>query len=133
MAALELMIGEEAIHQAMDYYVAWKPEAELARNVLWRLRPWSVMQRCYEIYHFSADIEQRRVAIDLLRVVADERALDWIEEFLADPNDGIQGWDVGILDQFLWGGNMSSNGDMPEKAEGLLVKAERHHNPQVQS
>ena len=57
MAALELMIGEEAIHQAMDYYVAWKPEAELARNVLWRLRPWSVMQRCYEIYHFSADIE----------------------------------------------------------------------------
>lgn len=89
MAALELMIGEEAIHQAMDYYVAWKPEAELARNVLWRLRPWSVMQRCYEIYHFSADIEQRGVAIDLLRVVADERALDWIEEFLADPNDGI--------------------------------------------
>ena len=39
MAALELMIGEEAIRQAIDYYVAWKLEAELARNVLWRLRP----------------------------------------------------------------------------------------------
>ena len=89
MAVLELMIGEEAIRQAVDYYVAWKPEAELARNVLWRLRPWSAMQRCDEIYHSSADIAQCRAATDLLRVVADERAPDWIDKFLADQDDGV--------------------------------------------
>lgn len=101
MAALELIIGEEAIRQSVDFYVASEPEAELARAVLWRLRPWSAMQRCYEIYHSGADIEYRRAAIDLLRVVADERAFDWIEEFLADPDEGIQGWGIGVLDQLL--------------------------------
>lgn len=133
MAALELIVGEEAIRQSVDYYVALKPEAELVRQVLWRLRPWSAMQRCCEIYHSDADIEYRRTAIELLRVVADERAFDWIEEFLADPDEGIQGWGIGVLDQLLWGGSMSPNGDIPEKAERLLVKAEGHHNPQVQS
>jgi len=133
MAALEMIVGEEAIRQSVDYYIALKPEAELARQVLWRLRPWSAMQRCYEIYHSDADIEHRRTAIELLRVVADERALDWIEEFLADPDQGIQGWGIGVLDQLLWGGSMSPNGDVPEKAERLLVKAEGHHSPHVQS
>ena len=126
MAALELIVGEEAVRQSVDYYVALKPEAELARAVLWRLRPWSAMQRCYEIYHSDADIEYRRTAIELLRVVADERALDWIEEFLADSDNGIQGWGIGVLDQLLWGSGMSQNGN-------ALKKAERHHNPHVQS
>ncbi len=88
MAALELIVGENNIRQAVDDYVAVKPQAELIRQVLWRLRPRSAMERCYEIYHSNADIDQRRAAIELLRVVADERVLPWIEEFLSGPGSG---------------------------------------------
>ena len=131
LVAVEKIIGEDVLRQAVDYYVALKPEYELARRVLWQLRPWSAMQRCYEIFRSDADIESRRTAIELLRVVADERVLDWVDEFLADSDVGIQNWAMGILDQMLFGGDIRNNEPAMEKVEQLLVFAEAHLSPSV--
>ena len=129
--AIEQIIGEDVVRQAVDYYVGWKPESELARSVLWQLRPWSAMQRCYEIYRSDAAVEDRRTAIELLRVVADERVLDWITEFLTDPDAGIQNWSMGILDQMLFGGDIRNSETAMEKVEQLLAAAEQHTSPAV--
>ncbi len=133
VSALELIVGEDTIRQAVDYYVAWRPERELARSFLRRFRPWSAMQRCYEIYKISIDIDDRRAALNLLGDIADGRVLDWIDEFLADPDEGIQTWGIGVLDRVLWGGGIRQNEAAMEKAYKLLDVGESHNNPHVGS
>ena len=131
MLAIEQIIGEDVLRQAVDHCVAWGRESELTRHVLWRLRPWSAMQRCHEIVHSDADREDRRAAVGLLTVVGDERVLDWIDEFLADPDDWIQQGAINILDQMLFGGGIRYNEPAMEKVERLLISAQTHPNPHV--
>lgn len=121
--AIELLIGENNIRDAVDYYIEGKPGSELARAVLWRIHSPAAMNRCYEIYKSPADIETRRLAIELLRVAADRQVLNWINEFLKDEDTGIQAWGIGVLDQLV-----TSNLIDDEDAEPLLLIAEAHHN-----
>jgi HEAT repeats len=125
-AALELLLGPDMLRQAVDHYVAFKPGFMLVRNVLWLLHPWSAMLRCYEIYKSDNSLETRGLAVELLKVVADSRAIPWIYEFLADPEPDIQNGGVGILDQILWGG-----GAREEDCDPLLKLARNHSSPYV--
>lgn len=102
LQAIELLIGEKQLRDSVDYYISQAPGCELARVVLWQLHPWPAMQRCYEIFRLSENILDRQLAIELLRVVADRRALKWIDEFIIDPDPGVQNWGAGVLDQLLW-------------------------------
>jgi hypothetical protein len=124
--ALELILGEDALRASVDYYLAYGRGSELARSVLWQLHPWSAMSYCYEIFKGPHAIETRRTAVELVRVVADRRALPWISEFLADKDADIQAWGVGVLDQLLW-----SELIKPEESEDLLRAAEQHANEAV--
>src|SRR5688572_24143069 len=99
--AIELLLGEDNLRESVDYYISGAPGSELARSVLWLIRPWSAMRYCYEIYKSEADIETRRMAVELLRVVADKRALSWVVEFLGDEDSGIQTWGVEMLEQLI--------------------------------
>lgn len=121
LRAIELLLGEENLRATVDYYITHGPGSELARNVLWQLRPWSAMQRCYEIYRSDVDVETRCSAVELLRVVADRRALPWVHEFLNDTHQGIQIWGAGLLDQLLW-----SELVQPEECVELLEEMSRH-------
>jgi len=67
-------------------------EAERPRSVLWLLRPWSAMLPCRELFSTAGDLQVRRSAVELLRVVADRRVVPWVPTFLADPDPGIQRW-----------------------------------------
>ncbi|MCB0127473.1 MAG: HEAT repeat domain-containing protein, partial [Caldilineaceae bacterium] len=100
--AIEQIIGVQNVREAVDYYIRGGPGAELARFVLWQIHSWTAMQYCYEIYQTDSDIERRRGAVELLRVVADRRVIPWLEEFLTDPDRGIRMWAFGIIDQLLW-------------------------------
>lgn len=100
--ALEAIIGEDCLKDAVDYYISRGPGGELARSVLWHLHPWSAMRYCHEIFASEHPVEDRRSAVELLRVVADERAAGWIREFLEDEDPEIQSWGAGVLDQLLW-------------------------------
>ena len=124
--ALELIIGEDTWRATVDHYVASRRGSELARYVLWQLRPWSAMSHCYEIFKGSHKLAVRRSAVELLRVVADRRALPWIPEFLNDSDPDIQTWGIGVLDQLLF-----SELVWPEEAEELIKMAELHRNDGV--
>ncbi len=126
LRAIELLIGEDRLRAAVDYYIAGGRGRELARCVLWQIHPWSAMRRCYEIYRSEADADDRVSAIELLRVVADRRALPWVADFLADPNPGVQAWGAGLLDQLLWSRLVEA-----EECEDLLRTAEGHPNDAV--
>jgi len=100
--ALSKILGDEAIKEAVDYYISEQPGSELARSVLWHIHPQSGMDYCYQIFKEETDLDRRRSAVELLRVVADENALKWVPEFLNDPDEGIQAWGAGVVDQLLW-------------------------------
>lgn len=124
--ALEILLGEDNLRHAVDYYILGKPGSELARSVLWLLHPFSAMKYCYDIYKSDLPIQARRFAVELLRVIADKRAVNWIDEFLEDSDPEIQAWGAGVLDQLLYSYLVE-----PEDVEHLLVKAETHDNPGV--
>jgi hypothetical protein len=126
LRALELIIGEKALLESVEYYIAGGPGSELARSVLWQLRSWGAMNHCYEIFKSSRPLDERRMAVELVRVVADNRALPWVDEFLKDPDAGIQLWGAGLLDQLLWSELIE-----PTAAEPQLRIAEVHDNEGV--
>jgi HEAT repeat protein len=124
--ALEMILGEVTLRESVDYYVAVRPARELVRSVLWLIRPWSAMARCHELAQLPNEIETRRSAVELLRVVADRRALPWVSDFLNDRDFQVQSWGLGVLDQLLWSELIE-----PEEAEELLERAARHENEAV--
>ena len=125
-AALEQIVGPELLRAAVDHYVSGAPGAELARSVLWQIHPWSAMQRCHELFLTGTDLDTRRSAIELLRVVADRRALPWITDYLADPDAQIQFWGAGIVDQLLYSGLIEL-----EECESLLQAMSVHTHPKI--
>lgn len=124
--ALELILGADALRASVDHYIAGRRGSELARSVLWQLRPWSAMSHCYEIFKGQKELPVRRAAVELLRALADRRALAWIPEFLEDSDPGIQSWGFGVLDQLLFSELIE-----PEEAEELIQAAEQHRNQLV--
>lgn len=124
--AIEIIIGEDALRASVDYYIAARRGYALARSVLWQIHPWSAMSYCYEIFNGPGSIGDRRLAVELVRVVADRRALPWISEFLQDEDAQIQAWGAGVLDQLLFSYLVE-----PEEAEDLLKIAEQHENAAV--
>lgn len=124
--ALEKVLGEQHIREAVDHYIGFKPGFELVRSVLWQIRPFSAAVYCYELSRTARHEEVRRSAVELLRVVADARALPWVREFLEDPDEVVQAWGAGVLDQLLWGELVEAG-----QAEQLLSIAETHPNERV--
>ena len=126
LQAIEKIIGEVNFHEAVEYYISRRPGGELVRHVLWQIRPWSAMKHCYDIYKSDRNIEEKRTAVELLRVIADHRVLVWIYDFLENDDVSIQNWGIRILDQLLWC-NLISTKD----AIDLLELAKTHENRDV--
>jgi hypothetical protein len=97
----------------------------LAEGVLKILRPLG-MKHCYHIYKTSSDIEERRSAVWLLKYTADRKVLEYIPEFLADPDEQIQTTVFQILDQMLFG-----NAIRYEEAISILELGANHSNQEV--
>jgi hypothetical protein len=126
MQAIEQILGNEFFEQAVEHYVSGKPGFELARSVLLVTKPWAGMEHCYKIFKHSNSLIDRRMAIELLRVVSDRRTLDWIPEFLADPDPDIQIWGIGIIQQqLLW--DLLSD----DEVRSILESALHHHNSSI--
>lgn len=119
--ALAEILGEEAVQEAVEHYISGKPGDELARFVLWQIHPWSGMQYCYRIYKTDPNPDRRTTAVELLRVLADRRALPWIQEFLDDPSPGVQLWGARVVDQLLWSELID-----PEEVRELLDLMRQH-------
>jgi hypothetical protein len=125
-AALDQIIGHVEIRAAVDHYVSNQPGGELARAVLRMFRSAVATERCYEIFRESSDANRRRSAVELLRMVADRRALEWVPEFLNDPDEGIQNWGIGVVDQLMFVGVVDL-----DQCQSVLALAARHPSAYV--
>ncbi len=121
--AIEFLIGEKNIRKAVDYFISGQQGAELARTVLWQIQPWSAMKYCYEIYKSERDVKERYLALALLRMIADSRVLQWIDEFLEDRDEEIQVYGLSIITELI-----VRNWVSVEDCEGLILKIENHSN-----
>jgi hypothetical protein len=126
--ALERIVGAEHLADAVEHYVSRRPGSELVRSVLWLVRPWAAIVRCRAIFDADASLDRRRMAVELLRVVADRRALGWIDDFLSDPDPEIQRWGLGVLDQLVFSELVGE-----DDCAGLLARASQHANPRVRA
>jgi hypothetical protein len=125
--AIEVLIGENNLRDAVDYYISGQPGCELVRHILWQLHSWTAMEYCYEIYRSQdLDLNSRRRAIELLIFVGDRRSLIWIDEFLEDGDEYIQCYGIDLLDRLLY-----SDLIYPENARNLLAKSVNHPNSYV--
>jgi hypothetical protein len=119
-------LGEQLLRDAVDTYTRGGNGTELARSLLALLAPAASALYCHTLASQSRDVEQRRAAVELLRVVADASALSWIEGYLEDEDSEIQRWGMAVLDALIWRGQVE-----PADVETILTRGELHPNPRV--
>lgn len=124
--ALELILGEEFFSQAVDRYLSCEPGFELARSVLLCLKSEIATKYAYQIYKRTRDVEEKRSVVDLLRFISGREVLEWIPEFLADPDDGVQNAGINIIDQLLFWNILHD-----EDVRPILESALHHSNTYV--
>jgi len=124
--ALAAVLGDAEIVSAVHTFISLEPGAELARNVLRLLRPGVAMQECHRVFRSSSEIGERQLAVALLVSAADRTALDWIDEFLDDPDSVIQSWGAKVLLELVFEECVEET-----EIETLLEKAEHHPNGDV--
>ena len=126
--ALEELVDGAEWAAAVDHYVDRRPGSELARSVLWLVHPWAAMARCRDIAQTSNDPAARRFAVELLRVVADDRALPWIGQFLRDGDPLVELCAAKTVEQLLYDCLVEV-----EACSRLLDEMENHVNPAVRT
>ena len=124
--AIEVLLGKDFLREAVRHYVAGGAGSELLRGVLWQLHSYSAMEECYSLFKTENDVQTKRDAVELLRVVADHRALKWVPEFLAHEDQGVQNWGIGIIDQLIF--SELCDGD---DVSSILQIAKNHENEHV--
>ncbi|HEY9909369.1 MAG TPA: HEAT repeat domain-containing protein [Thermosynechococcaceae cyanobacterium] len=123
--AIETLLGEDFFAQAVECCINLDEGWGLAEGVLRILRPLG-MKHCYKIYKTSHDLEERRSAVWLLKYTSDRKVLEYIPEFLADPDAHIQRTVIEILDQMLFWRAINYEDIIP-----VLEAAASHPNEEV--
>lgn len=99
LEAIEYILGEENLCNAVHKYVRFDPGSEFYRLTLNFIKPWSGMVECYHIYKNNKLLEEKRAAVELLRFICDARAIRWVVDFLRDDDPEIQRWGFAIVEQ----------------------------------
>jgi hypothetical protein len=126
--ALEVLLGEQNLRDAVDYWNAQEPGCLTAEMVLSIIESKVAMERCYEIYKTEHGSRDACSAVFLLGSFAGAEALPWVREFLDDPEQVIRLNAVRVLQRILDGrlGDQDS-----ELAEELLTKGESDADAEV--
>ena len=122
--AIQILLGEEFLRDAVKYYIECRPGSELLRGVLWQIQPTVSMEECYRIFKEDECIENKISAVELLRVVADKAALKWVPEFLACEYEGVQNWGIGVIDQLVYSELVSVEDISEILAQAMAHKSE---------
>jgi hypothetical protein len=120
LRALELIIGDENIRGAVDWWASGEPGAFTAEMVLCIIRSTVAMNYCYEIYKTEPNSLRSGAAVFLLYEMADRRVLPWIPEFLEDVSTTVR-WNGVMALQNILAGPMGD--DEVAAAKQLLAKA----------
>lgn len=100
--ALEVLLGDDFLKSAVQQCIKGLPQAELARQILVRVRSSVAMDFCYRIYQESSDFNERIEALGLLRWIANKSIIKWIPEFLNHADKDVRSCGVAIVDQMLF-------------------------------
>ena len=119
--ALELLLGEENIREAVDHWADQKPGEFTAEQVLIIISSTVAMERCYEIYKRDPASSRAGAAVFLLAEMADSRVLPWVSEFLEDSSLSIR-WNGLMALRMILEGPLGDAGIATAKE--LLTKAE---------
>lgn len=101
--ALEILLGEDNVRDAVDYWISQKRGCFTAEIVLSIIRSRVAMERCYEIYKTEQDSERANRAVFLLASFAETEALPWVREFLHHKDRNIRWNGLMVLRTILAG------------------------------
>lgn len=101
--ALEILIGEENLREAVECFVSLRPGAFTAEMVLKIIQSEIAMNRCFEIYKAEPRTERACSAVFLLGSMANEKALPWVREFLEDASQVVRLNGLRVLQYILYG------------------------------
>jgi HEAT repeats len=101
--ALEILLGEENLRDAVDYFISLGPGWDTAEMVMKLTRSRIAMSRCLEIYKTEPNTERACSAIFLLGSIADDTALPWIPDFFNDGNEAVRLNGLRVLQNILYG------------------------------
>lgn len=101
--ALEILLGDENLCQAVDYWIAERSGYFTVEMVLKIIRSKIAMERCYQIYKTEIGTNKANSAIFLLSCFADTEALPWINDFLDDNDKIIRLNSLMVLRNILFG------------------------------
>jgi hypothetical protein len=135
---LEIIVGEDNVRDAVDYWISQGRGCFAAESVLSVMLSKVAMDRCYEIYKAKPDSEDAKRAVFLLASFADDVVLPWVRQFLDDRNRGIRWNGLAVLRTILCGplgdaeiasamqlldqAEQDSDADMRERAQ--LIRSE---------
>jgi hypothetical protein len=120
--AIELLLGEENIRDAVDCWADERVGAFTAEIVLKIIRSTVAMERCYEIYKSESNTRRAGASVFLLAEMADSRVLPWLPELLRDSSFSIRSCGLSALQMILSG---PLNDEGIEAAKKLLAHAEK--------
>jgi len=126
--ALEILIGEVNLRNAVDYFISLEPGAFTAEMVLKIIKSEIAMNRCFEIYRTEPNTDSACSAVFLLGSMADDKALPWVDAFLKDSNEGVRLNGLRVLQNILFG---PLNDEDIAIAKELFNKAELDPDPAV--
>jgi HEAT repeat protein len=115
--ALEILIGEQNLREAVDHIISLAPGAFTAEIVMKIIRSRVAMRRCLEIYKSDSDIERARLAVFLLGSIADCTALPWIRDFLEDSDENVRVNGLRVLQTILYAYSAMSEGQLATAKE----------------
>jgi hypothetical protein len=100
--AFEILLGQDFLESAVQQCIHGMPQAELARQILVRIRSSIAMNYCYQIYQESNHFDEKVEALGLMRWIANRNVIQWIPEFLNHVEGDIRSCGIAIVDQMLF-------------------------------
>ena len=133
--ALEILIGEEKLRNAVDCFVSDEPGGFTAEMVLKIIGSEIAMKYCYEIYKTEPGTSRAGSAVFLLGSMADSKALPWVREFLEDGSELIRLNGLRVLQNILYrplnDADIAIAQELMNKAESDSVASVRERAEQI--
>lgn len=125
--ALENLLGERAIENAVETAARYRPGFGVAESVLSVLRCEHATNYCYRRFREETDEFLRQSYISVLRCCATDTALAWLKSLLEDEDEVVQVLAAKMLERLIVQGSEAED----DEIRAAIELGARHANPVV--